>query len=182
MNYATIKPCDVANGTGVRVSVFVSGCNHHCKGCFNEEAWDFNYGKEFTQDTINEILEDMDHDYIAGLSLLGGEPFEYVNQKGLVELVHKVKERFPEKTIWCYTGFDFEKDIMGKMCQNWEETRELIHAIDVLVDGKFEIEKKNLSLKFRGSENQRIINVPESIKQNKVIWANMEEEEMLLAQ
>ena len=126
MNYATIKECDVANGPGVRVSVFVSGCNHHCKGCFNEVAWDLNYGEKFTDETIDKVLQDLDHDYIAGLSLLGGEPLEYQNQKGLLPLVRKVKEKFPNKTIWCYTGFDFEKDVMGKMYNNWEETKELL--------------------------------------------------------
>lgn len=178
MNYATIKECDVANGPGVRVSIFVSGCNHHCKGCFNEIAWNFNYGNEFNQETIDKILNDLDKDYIEGLSLLGGEPLEYVNQKGLVDLVRQVKEKFPNKTIWCYTGFDFEKDVMGKMYQNWEETRELINDIDVIVDGKFEMEKKNLSLKFRGSENQRLIDVQKSIKAQKIVWADIEDEEI----
>lgn len=181
MNYATIKECDVANGPGVRVSVFVSGCNHHCKGCFNQEAWDFNYGKEFTQETIDQVLKDLDHDYIEGLSLLGGEPLEYNNQKGLLPLVRQVKEKFPDKTIWCYTGFDFEKDVMGKMYNTWDETKELISDIDVIVDGKFQEEKKNLSLRFRGSENQRLIDVPKSVKENKVVWANLEEGLMLNA-
>jgi len=144
MNYAKIKECDVANGPGVRVSVFVSGCNHHCKGCFNQEAWDFNYGKEFNQETIDQIIKDLDHDYVEGLSLLGGEPLEYNNQKGLLPLVKQVKEKFPNKTIWCYTGFDFERDVMGKMYNTWDETKELISDIDVIVDGKFEEEKKNL--------------------------------------
>ena len=144
MNYATIKECDVANGPGVRVSLFVSGCNHHCKGCFNEIAWNFNYGNEFNEETINKILKD--YEFYKQWNMLK----EYANQKGLVELVKKVKEKFPNKTIWCYTGFDFEKDVMGKMYKNWEETRELVDNIDVIVDGKFEIEKKNPSLKFRG--------------------------------
>lgn len=175
MNYATIKECDVANGPGVRVSVFVSGCNHHCKGCFNQEAWDFNYGKEFTQETIDQVLKDLDHDYIEGLSLLGGEPLEYNNQKGLLPLVRQVKEKFPNKSIWCYTGFDFEKDVMGKMYNTWEETKELISDIDVIVDGKFQEEKKNLSLRFRGSENQRLIDVKKSVAESKVVWADLEE-------
>ncbi len=179
MNYAKIKECDVANGPGVRVSVFVSGCNHHCKGCFNQEAWDFNYGKEFNQETIDQVLKDLDHDYIEGLSLLGGEPLEYNNQKGLLPLVRQVKEKFPNKSIWCYTGFDFEKDVMGKMYNTWDETKELISDIDVIVDGKFQEEKKNLSLRFRGSENQRLIDVPKSVKENKVVWANLEEGLML---
>lgn len=175
MNYATIKECDVANGPGVRVSVFVSGCNHHCKGCFNEIAWDFNYGNTFTQQTIDKILKDLDKDYIEGLSLLGGEPLEYQNQKGLVELVKQVKEKFPNKTIWCYTGFDFEKDVMGKMYSTWEETRTLLDNIDVLVDGKFDLELKNPSLQFRGSENQRLIDVQKSMKAGKLIWTDIED-------
>ena len=118
MNYAKIKECDVANGPGVRVSLFVSGCNHHCKGCFNEIAWDFNYGNEFNQETINRIIKSLDKSYIEGISLLGGEPLEYVNQKGLVELVRQIKDKLPNKTIWCYTGFDFEKDVMEKMYKN----------------------------------------------------------------
>lgn len=181
MHYATIKECDIANGPGVRVSVFVSGCNHHCKGCFNEIAWNFEYGNEFTEETINKILKDLDKDYIEGLSLLGGEPLEHANQRGLLPLVKKVKERFPEKNIWCYTGFDYEKDVMGNMYKNWDETKELINNIDVIVDGKFEQELKNPSLKFRGSSNQRVIDVPKSIKEDKVIWADLDKDEIKMA-
>lgn len=178
MNYATIKECDVANGPGVRVSLFVSGCNHHCKGCFNQEAWDFNYGTPFTQETIDKVLKSLDKDYIEGLTLLGGEPLEYANQKGLLPLVRQVKAKFPNKNIWCFTGFNFEKDVMEKMYQNWDETKELINDIDVVVDGKFEIDKKNPSLKFRGSENQRLIDVKKSIKAQKIIWADVDDEEI----
>lgn len=167
MNYADIKIADVANGKGVRVSLFVSGCNHHCKGCFNAQAWDFNYGKEFTEKEIDKILEDLDHPYVSGLSLLGGEPLEYSNQKGLLPLVKKVKEKFPDKNIWCYTGFDFEKDVIGRMAKNSETTRELLNYIDVIVDGKFEEDKKDLKLQFRGSSNQRILDVKESLKKGK---------------
>lgn len=173
MKYAAIKKCDVANGPGVRVSVFVSGCNHHCKGCFNEKAWDFNYGEDFTDEIIDKVLNDMNKDYISGLSLLGGEPFEIENQKGLVKLVKRVKEKFPNKTIWCYTGFDYEKDIMNNMYNKFSETKELINSIDVLVDGKFELDKRNLNLKFRGSENQRLIDVKKSMKENKIIWTQV---------
>lgn len=169
MNYADIKTADIANGKGVRVSLFVSGCNHHCKGCFNTEAWDFNYGKEFTEKEIDKIMEELDHPYIAGLSILGGEPLEYANQKGILPLVKKVKERFPEKDIWCYTGYTFDRDITVNMFNNWDETKELMSYIDVLVDGKFELENKNLNLKFRGSTNQRIIDVQKSLKVHKVI-------------
>ena len=169
MNYADIKQIDIANGPGVRVSLFVSGCNHHCKGCFNECAWDFNYGNKFTEETIQEVLKDLNKDYISGLTLLGGEPLEPANQKGLLPLVKKVKEKYPEKSIWCYTGFDFEKDVMGSMSQNVEETKELMKYIDVVVDGKFEEDKKDITLKFRGSSNQRIIDVQKSKEEQKVV-------------
>ena len=164
MNYADIKIADVANGKGVRVSLFVSGCNHHCKGCFNPQAWDFNYGKEFTEEDEEKVMEDLDHSYVAGLSLLGGEPLEHQNQKGLLPLLKKVKERFPEKNIWCYTGYKFDSDIVTNMFENWPETKELMSYIDVLVDGKFEEDKKDLNLKFRGSANQRIIDVQMVLK------------------
>ena len=168
MNYAEIKYCDVANGPGVRTSLFVSGCSHHCPGCFNEIAWDFNYGKPFTQDTIDSIIESLKPDYIQGLTLLGGEPFEYSNQKGLLPLVRQVREVLPQKDIWCFTGFLFDKDIIENMCKKWKETNELLSYIDVLVDGRVE-ELKNLNLKFKGSENQRTILVNESLKSGNVI-------------
>ena len=169
MNYADIKKVDIANGTGVRVSVFVSGCTHHCKGCFNSEAWDFNYGKEFNNDSINTIIEYLNNPCIAGLSILGGEPLERSNQQGLLPLVKKVKEKYPDKNIWCYTGFLFDKDVMDNMYKNWDETKELIPYIDVIVDGKFEEDKKNLKIKFRGSTNQRIIDVKKSLKEKCVV-------------
>ena len=169
MNYAEIKYCDVANGPGVRTSLFVSGCSHHCPGCFNEIAWDFNYGKPFTQDTIDSIIEYLKPDYIQGLTLLGGEPFEYSNQKGLLPLVRQVREVLPQKDIWCFTGFLFDKDIIENMCKRWKETNELLSYIDVLVDGRFVEELKNLNLKFKGSENQRTILVNESLKSGNVI-------------
>ena len=169
MNYAEIKYCDVANGPGVRTSLFVSGCSHHCPGCFNEIAWDFNYGKPLTQDTIDSIIESLKPDYIQGLTLLGGEPFEYSNQKGLLPLVRQVREVLPQKDIWCFTGFLFDKDIIENMCKRWKETNELLSYIDVLVDGRFVEELKNLNLKFKGSENQRTILVNESLKSGNVI-------------
>ena len=172
MKYADIKVADVANGKGVRVSLFVSGCNHHCKGCFNAQAWDFNYGKEFTEEDIERIINELDHPYVAGLSLLGGEPLEYSNQKGLLPLLKKVKEKFPEKDIWCYSGYTFDKDIVGNMFENWPETKEVMSYIDVLVDGKFEEDKKDLNLKFRGSSNQRIIDVKESLKVQPIVTNN----------
>lgn len=175
MHYADIKKIDVANGPGVRVSLFVSGCNHHCKGCFNQEAWDFNYGKEFTEDTINEILEYMKPDYIEGITLLGGEPFEYENQKELLKLVRRIKQEYPNKSIWSFTGFEFDKDIMDDMCNKYDETKELISYIDVMVDGKFDIDKKVLGLKFKGSTNQRTIDVQESLKNKKVTLFKFDE-------
>lgn len=169
MNYADIKKIDVSNGEGVRVSVFVSGCNHHCKGCFNQCAWDFNYGKKFTEKEEQQIIDYMNHDYISGLSLLGGEPLEPKNQEGLLPLVKKVKEKFPNKDIWCYTGFDFEKDVVGKMAKNNETTRELLKYIDIIVDGKFEEDKKDLKLQFRGSSNQKIIDVKKSLQTGQIV-------------
>ena len=169
MNYADIKKVDVANGVGVRVSLFVSGCNHHCKGCFNPETWDFEYGKKFDENAENEILNYLENDYITGLTLLGGEPLEYRNQVDLLPFIRKVKKRFPNKNIWCYTGFRFENDVLERMCQNWEETKELISYIDVLVDGRFMLDLKDAGLKFRGSRNQRIIDVKKSLEENETI-------------
>lgn len=169
MNYADIKRIDVANGPGVRVSLFVSGCNHHCKDCFNQEAWDFNYGKAFTSQTIKTILEYLKPDYIKGLTLLGGEPLEHSNQQGLLPLLRKVKEVYPEKTIWCFTGFLFDKDVLGRMWAEYTETKEFFSYIDVLVDGPFMIDKKDISLRFKGSANQRTIDVKKSLQENQVI-------------
>lgn len=171
MNYADIKQIDVANGPGVRVSLFVSGCTHHCKECFNPETWDFQYGKLFTEKTIDDIIEYMAPDYIKGLTLLGGDPLERVNQQGLLPLLRKVREVYPDKSVWCFTGYDFEKDIKGWMLSEWEETEELLSYIDVMVDGEFIIEKKDLSLAFKGSSNQRTILVQESMETgNIVLW------------
>ena len=173
MNYADIKKIDVANGEGVRVSLFVSGCNHHCKNCFNREAWDFNYGNDFTEKEEKEIIDDLKPEYITGLSLLGGEPFEKTNQEGLVPLIKKVKETYPDKKIWCYTGFTFDKQILGQMIgeEHRETTKEMLDNIDYIVDGKFVEELKDPKLRFRGSSNQRIIDVKKSLQQNEVvIW------------
>ena len=178
MNYADIKRIDTANGTGVRVSLFVSGCNHHCKNCVNQEAWDFKYGKLFTEEQIEEILGYLDHEYIAGLTLLGGEPFERDNQIGLLPLLRKVKAKFPEKNIWCFTGFYYDTEIMEKMYPRWQCTREMLSYIDVLVDGRFEEDKKDLTLKFKGSSNQRTIDVQESLKEGKIVLHEFEETKM----
>lgn len=169
MNYATIKKHDIANGTGIRVSLFVSGCTHHCKGCFNPETWDFNYGSEYTEATENEILQALAPSYIKGLTLLGGEPFEPQNQPTLLKLCKKVKEQYPNKTIWCYTGYNYEMDILAGKLGDHEITDALIHLIDVLVDGPFVEAKKDLRLRFKGSSNQRIIDVPKSLKHDEIV-------------
>lgn len=174
MNYADIKRCDVANGPGVRVSLFVSGCTHHCKECFNPETWDFHYGKPFTQETEDLIIEYLRPDYIKGITLLGGEPMEHENQKGLLPLVQRIRREYPNKTIWCFTGYDFEKDVTGRMMQEWEETGELLKCFDVMVDGEFMIEKKDLGLVFKGSSNQRTICVQESLEEGKIVYWKQE--------
>lgn len=166
MNYAEIKNCDIANGPGVRVSLFVSGCTHHCPGCFNEVAWDFQYGKPFTQETIDLILGMLRPSYIRGLTLLGGEPFEPENQSAVVELLRQIKGEMPNKSIWAYSGYLFDRDILsGRL----GDTREYLSYLDVLVDGPFVLEKKNLSLRFRGSENQRIIDVPATLSRGEIV-------------
>lgn len=165
MKYAKIKKHDIANGEGIRVSLFVSGCNHHCKGCFNYEAWDFNYGNDFTNNTIEEILDALSPDYIDGITFLGGEPLEYSNQQGIIPLIRKIKEHYPKKTIWLYSGFTYEE--IKKM--PFPETKEILQNIDVLVDGKFIQELFDANLYFRGSSNQRIIDMKKTIKSNKII-------------
>lgn len=175
MNYADIKQYDVANGLGVRVSIFVSGCTHHCKNCFNPETWDFAYGKPFSQVEIQRILDYLKPSYVAGLSVLGGEPFEKINQEGLLPLLRQVKKCYPEKDIWCYSGYLFDSQILGQMCQESETTKEMLSYIDILVDGRFVEEKKNLKLRFRGSENQRIIDVKRSLETGRVVLWQEEE-------
>ena len=171
MNYATIKTHDTANGPGVRVSLFVSGCTHCCKGCFNEVAWDFNYGEPFTEETINMILEYLKPDYIRGLTLLGGEPFHPKNQPEIVKLLRRVKAAYPEKTIWVFTGYLLDKDLLSGKLGLQDVTNEYLSYIDVLVDGPFVEEKKNLMLVFRGSENQRLIDVRKTLESgNIVLW------------
>ena len=173
MNYADIKRCDVANGEGVRVSLFVSGCTHHCEECFNKEAWDFNYGKPFTEKEIETIMEYLKPGYVAGLSLLGGEPMEPSNQEGILPLLRRVKETYPEKNIWCYTGYLFDKDILDRMCQESEITKEIVSYLDIVVDGEFVVKQKNLKVNFRGSDNQRIIDVKKTMEAGKIVhWEN----------
>lgn len=169
MNYASIKNCDIANGPGVRISLFVSGCTHHCKGCFNEVAWDFDYGEPFTQETIDMILDMLAPAYVKGLTLLGGEPFEPQNQPALVDLLRQVKAKYPEKSIWSFSGYLFDRDILPGKLGDPAITREFLSYLDVLVDGPFIESKKNLSLRFRGSENQRLINVPASLKRGTIV-------------
>jgi anaerobic ribonucleoside-triphosphate reductase activating protein len=157
MNYGNIKKYDIADGPGVRVSLFVSGCRHHCKGCFNAETWDFNYGQPYTAETEEEILEALKPDYIQGLTLLGGEPFEPENQMELVKLLKKVREVYPKKDIWSYTGFIYDRDLMKGGRAFTEVTEEMLSYIDVLVDGPFIEAERDLTLVFRGSRNQRIL-------------------------
>lgn len=169
MKVADIKELDIQDGEGARVSIYVSGCHFHCKGCHNPQAWNFDYGREFTEKDIDYIIDLMDNDYISGLSILGGEPLELVNQKGLVPLVNKVKEKFPNKDIWCYTGYDFEKDVLENMLPRFEFTKDFFKKIDIVVDGQFVEEKKLTDLKFRGSYNQRKIDVQKSLETNSLV-------------
>ncbi len=170
MNYATVKWCDIANGEGVRISLFVSGCTHRCKNCFNEVAWDFSYGEYFGEEIQEKILKELSADYLAGLSLLGGEPFEPQNQKGLYDFVKRVKESYPQKSIWCYTGFVYDEitGVLKETHKNTPITKELLSLIDVLVDGPFVEELKDIRLKFRGSANQRVIDMKETRKNGEV--------------
>lgn len=169
MNYAEIKNCDIANGPGVRVTLFVSGCTHKCPGCFNEVAWDFDYGQPFTQETIDKILDMLKPNYIKGLTLLGGEPFEPQNQPAIVELLRQIKQKYPQKSIWAFSGYLFDKDILPGKLGDPAITREYLSYLDVLVDGPFIQAKKDLTLRFRGSSNQRLIDVPASLQAQKVV-------------
>ena len=170
MNVAEIKTNDIANGEGVRTSLFVSGCRHHCPDCFNAMAWDFSYGKPFTEEIEKEILESLKPVWIAGLSILGGEPFEPENQKALLEFIKKFKKEYPNKTIWCYSGFTIEEITGVKPSRAYTDiSNELLKMLDVLVDGRFEKELKNISLKFRGSENQRVIDVQKTLNNNEIV-------------
>lgn len=172
MNYAKINKNDIANGSGVRVTLFVSGCTHHCKGCFNEEAWDFNYGEIFTADTEAELLEALAPSYIKGLTLLGGEPMEPQNQRVLVEFLKKVKGTYPQKTVWCYSGYTLEQ-LTGESRARCEVTDQMLSLIDVLVDGKFVEELKDISLRFKGSSNQRLIDLKATLQSGEVVlWDN----------
>lgn len=170
MNYAAIKPCDIANGPGVRVSLFVSGCTHHCPGCFQPETWDFNYGQPYTEDVAAQVLQLLAPDYIEGLTLLGGEPMEPANREALLPLVRAVRKQYPNKTIWCYSGYLFEQLRAGNPGPA-DTAQELLSLLDVLVDGPFVEAKKDLGLRFRGSSNQRLVSVPSSISTGcTILW------------
>ena len=164
---------DIANGEGVRVSLFVSGCTHHCRNCFNEEAWDFSYGNPFTPETEEEILDALSPDYINGLTLLGGEPFEPENQRALLPFLKRVRERFPEKDIWCYTGYLMDKELLEESRARCEVTDRMLGMIDVLVDGRFVEGLKDISLPFRGSSNQRIIDVRASLENSGIVMKKL---------
>lgn len=172
MNYGEIKKCDIANGEGVRVSLFVSGCTHHCKGCFNAQTWNFSYGEPFTKETENYIIDLMKSSYITGFSVLGGEPFEPENQRVLLPLLRRLKKEYPNKNIWCYTGYLFDKELLNKSRARCEATDEMLSYIDILVDGEFIEQLKDISLAYRGSSNQRIIDVKSSLKNNSVVLWN----------
>ena len=169
MFYGKINKCDTANGPGVRVSLFVSGCRNHCKGCFQPETWNFNYGQPFTEETADIIIKLLEPVYISGFSLLGGEPFEKENQKVLIPLLKRIKQTYPDKTIWCYTGYTLTDDIDMSDRAKSDTSKDMLSYIDVLVDGQFKIEEKDISLLFRGSRNQRLINMNETRNQRKII-------------
>lgn len=171
MNYAKINKNDIANGIGVRVTLFVSGCTHFCKGCFNSEAWDFNYGEPFTEDTVNELLEALAPSWIDGLTLLGGEPMEPQNQRALLPFLKRLKELYPKKTIWCFSGYTLEDELLTDSRARCEVTDEMLSLIDVLVDGEFVEELKDISLRFKGSSNQRLIDLKPTLASGEiVIW------------
>ncbi|MDE6001145.1 MAG: anaerobic ribonucleoside-triphosphate reductase activating protein [Clostridia bacterium] len=169
MNYATIKRRDVSNGPGVRVSLYVSGCRNHCKNCFNPETWDFCYGEPFTEQTENAIIEDMKPDYIKGFTLLGGDPFEPENAEVLAPFLERLRKKYPQKSFWCFTGYDYEADLLTGRKGDIDTVMRILKCLDVLVDGKFVEELKDLNLRFRGSSNQRIILVKPSLESDEVV-------------
>ena len=168
MFYSVIKPVDIADGVGVRVSLFVSGCTHRCKGCFQPQTWAFDYGQPFTQETEDQLLSLLRPTYIRGLTLLGGEPMEPDNQRALLPLLQRVRRELPTKDIWCYSGYTLEQ-LTGDSRARCEVTDDVLSLIDVLVDGEFVEEKRNISLKFRGSENQRLIDLPATLLRGSIV-------------
>ena len=169
MYYGEIKYADIANGPGVRTSLFVSGCTHHCQNCFNEMTWDFRYGEPFTEEVENAIIESLKPDYIKGFTILGGEPMEHSNQIVLAPFVERVRETFPKKSIWCYTGYLFDRDLLKESRARCEYTDEMLSLIDVIVDGEFELDRKDITLLFRGSSNQRLIDVKQSLVAGEIV-------------
>lgn len=169
MYYADIKSYDIANGEGCRVTLFVSGCTNHCKGCFQPETWDFHYGQPYTKDTEEYILNLLQNPHIEGLTILGGEPFEPFNQAELVNLLHIVKQKFPEKNIWCFTGFVYDKDLLKGQRKHTNATDEMLSYIDVLVDGPFILQQRDISLWFRGSKNQRVLDMKQTLQQGSIV-------------
>lgn len=171
MNYAGIKYNDIANGPGCRTVLFVSGCRNHCKDCFQPQTWDFSYGGPFDETVQKEVLDSLLPDYVKGITLLGGEPFEPENQKALVPFVHKVRQQYPKKDIWAFTGYVYDKDLIPGGRKHTEDTDELLSMIDVLVDGPFIAEQKDITLKFRGSRNQRVLDLQKTIQSGKIVLA-----------
>ena len=180
MNYAQVFICDIANGPGCRTSLFVSGCTHHCKDCFNEMAWDFNYGKEFDQHVQDTLIEESTSSYIDGFTFLGGEPMEIVNQKVLRPFIERIKKELPDKNIWIYSGYTYEElsDPNNKRCHG-EDTDAILAMTDVLVDGEFDWKKKDITLRFRGSSNQRVIDIPRTREQGRVVLSKYGEKETI---
>ena len=171
MYYGAIKSCDIANGEGVRVSLFVSGCRHACKNCFNPETWCFDYGTPYTEATTEQLLRLLEPSYIRGLTLIGGEPMEPENQTGLLPFLQRVRSRFPEKTIWCYTGELYENLLDSRSRCSCKETQEILSLVDILVDGPFEQDKHDITLRFKGSSNQRIIDLAKTRVEGKLrLW------------
>lgn len=175
MNYGQVFYADTANGIGARISLFVSGCTHHCPGCFNEETWDFNFGDPFTKEVEDDIIEHLRPSYIDGLSLLGGEPMEAQNQRALLPFLERVKQEVPHATVWIYSGYTFEQllDTENRRCHT-EATRRILELADILVDGKFILAEKDVKLRFRGSRNQRILELKESLKENRPVHSRYE--------
>lgn len=175
MNYGQVFYADTANGIGARVSLFVSGCTHHCPGCFNEETWDFNFGDPFTREVEDDIIEHLRPSYIDGLSLLGGEPMEAQNQRALLPFLERVKQEVPHATVWIYSGYTFEEllDKENRRCHT-EATRRILELADILVDGKFILAEKDVKLRFRGSRNQRILELKESLKEKRPVHSRYE--------
>ena len=169
MYYADMKSYDIANGEGCRVTLFVSGCTNHCKGCFQPETWDFHYGQPYTKDTEEYILNLLQNPHIEGLTILGGEPFEPFNQAELVNLLHIVKQKFPLKNIWCFTGFVYDKDLLKGQRKHTNATDEMLSYIDVLVDGPFILQQRDISLYFRGSRNQRILDMKQTLQTGSIV-------------